>query len=84
MQPLRGKFRSNDSVDVHMPIYARANGLWRGPDPDEMKCLTYAEAKVINLARVYVSVKRVCLDHGGYARTSASEAPLYHQKNVVA
>ena len=67
-----------------MPFYARANGLWHGPDPKELKDLSYAEAKVINLGRIYVSVKRVFLDRGGYARTSTSEAPLYHQKNVVA
>ena len=67
-----------------MPFYARANGLWHGPDPKELKDLSYAEAKVVNLGRIYVSVKRVFLDRGGYARTSTSEAPLYHQKNVVA
>ena len=41
-----------------MPEQARANGLWHGPDPAELSALSYAEAKVINLARVYVSVKR--------------------------
>ena len=41
-------------------------------------------ARVINLARIYVSVKRVFLDRESYARTSSSEAPFYHQKNVVA
>ena len=70
--------------EAKMPFYARGNGLWHGPDPKELKDLSYAEAKVINLARIYVSLKRVWLDRGGYARTSASEAPLYHQKNVVA
>eukprot|EP00973_Karenia_brevis_P022744 3129594-Karenia_brevis.AAC.1 len=63
---------------------ARANGLWRGPDPEELKRLSYCEAKVVNLARVYVSVKRVFLDRRSYAGTSAQEAPLYHQRNVVA
>ena len=66
------------------PFYARANGMWRGPDPPELACLSYAETKAINLARVYVSVKRIFLDRGGYARTSKSETPFYHQKNVVA
>ena len=69
---------------VHMPMYARANGLWRGPDPPELANLSYAESKVIYLARLYVSVKRVFLNRGSYAATSKSEAPLYHQKNVVA
>ena len=67
-----------------MPPEARANALWRGPDPKELAELSYNEGKVINLARVYVSVKRVFLDRSSYARTTAAEAPLYHQKNVVA
>ena len=67
-----------------MPAEARANGLWRGPDPPQLAALSYSEAKVINLARVYVSVKRVFLDRSSYAATTAGEAPLYHQKNVVA
>jgi hypothetical protein len=67
-----------------MPDVARANGLWRGPDPEQLTVLSYTEAKVMNLARIYVSVKRVFLNRGSYAGTSASEAPLYHQKNVVA
>jgi hypothetical protein len=67
-----------------MSDVARANGLWHGPDPEEISELSYCEAKVINLARIYVSAKRVFLDCASYARTSAAEAPLYHQKNVVA
>ncbi len=67
-----------------MPHMARANGMWRGPDPDELQRLSYCERKVINLARVYVSVKRIFLDRASYARTNALEAPLYHQRNVVA
>ena len=68
----------------HMPEQARANRLWHGPEPPELLDLSYAEAKVINLARVYVSVKRVFLDRRSYARAAESEAPRYHQKNVVA
>ena len=67
-----------------LPAEARANGLWRGPDPPELRALNYAEAKVMNLARIYVSIKRVFLNSSGYARASASEAPLYHSRNVVA
>ena len=63
---------------------ARANGLWRGPDPPELKRLSYCGRKVLNLARVYVSIKRVFLNPASYAATAASEAPLYHQRNVVA
>ena len=67
-----------------MPAAARANGMWHGPDPPEIASLSYSEAKVINLARVYVSVKRVFLDKRSYARTKDVETPLYHQNNVVA
>ena len=42
--------------EPQMPDVARANGLWHGPDPEEMSELSYCEAKVINLARIYVSV----------------------------
>ena len=69
---------------VRMPCHARANGMWRGPDPAALQSLSYCETKVINLARIHVSVKRVLMDRASYARTSKSEAPLYHQKNVVA
>ena len=62
-----------------MPMQARANGLWHGPQPDELADLSYAEAKVINLARMYVSVKRVFLDRSSYARTNAAEAPMYRR-----
>ena len=70
--------------DARVPDVARANGMWRGPDAVELSSLSYCEAKVINLARVYVSVKRVFLDRASYAGTSRSETPLYHQKNVAA
>ena len=67
-----------------MPDVARANGMWRGPDPNELADLTYCENKVINLAKVYVSVKRVFLGRSSYAPTGQRESPLYHQRNVVA
>ena len=50
----------------------------------ELSQLTYAECKVINLGRIYVSVKRIFLIRASYARSDASVAPLFHQKNVVA
>ena len=67
-----------------MPSEARANGLWRGPDPPEISSLSYSEANVVNIERIYVSAKLVVLDRSSYARTSASEAPFYQHKNVVA
>ena len=39
-----------------------------GPDPEALRCLSYAECKVINLARIYVSVKRVFLDRTSYVK----------------
>ena len=65
-------------------MLARAHGMWHGPDPEELRVPTFSETKVINLARVYVSVKRVFLDKRSYAPTTEAEAPLYHQRNVVA
>ena len=62
-----------------MPSMARANGLWHGPVPPELEALSYVESKVLNQARIYVSVKRVFLDRRSYAATKASEAPRYHQ-----
>ena len=39
---------------------------------------------MLNLAKTDITVKRVFLDRSSYARTSAAEAPLYHERNVVA
>ena len=59
--------------------------MWHGPDPEELRVLSYAECKVVNLARIYVSVKRVFLDRASHAGASSSAAiPQYHQKDVVA
>ena len=65
-----------------MPELARANGLWGGPQPEVIRSLSYAESKVIQLARLYVSVKRVFLTGGSSMRPC--EVPKYHSKNVVA
>ena len=67
-----------------MPALARANGLWGGPRPVELTDLTYAELRVVQLARLYVSVKRVFLEQASYAATPRSAAPMYHERNVVA
>ena len=76
--------RGQSRPRVRMPSEALANGMWRGPDPEELANLTYTECKVVKLAKVYVSVKRVLLDRASFAGTTADEAPRYHQKNVVA
>ena len=46
--------------------------------------LTYAERRVIALARVYVSIKRVHPEGAPYIRDVSSGQPLYHERNVVA
>ena len=58
-EPLRRVQGPSKRPHVTMPGQARANGMWHGPDPPELQELSYAECKVINLARIYVSVKRV-------------------------
>ena len=69
-------------IPARMPTQARANGLWHGPGAEELRALSYTECKVINLARIHVSVKRIFLDRASFAGTGASDAPMYHQKNV--
>ena len=68
--------------DVRMPKFARANVLWGGPELPELKVLTFAERKVIQLARAYICVKRVMVT--GQRPAAAQEAPKYHERNVVA
>ena len=46
--------------------------------------MTYAERRVIQLARVYVSLKRVFLDRAGYAGTRRDATTRYHERNVIA
>lgn len=79
-----GKDARFGQILAKMPLEARANGLWHGPDPEELSRLTYTECKVINLARLFVSVKRIYLDRGSFAGTAKDEAPHYHTNNVVA
>ena len=68
-----------------MPALARTNGLWRGPSAPELQALTYAERRVVQLARLYVSVKRVFLNRArSFASAGRDEAPRYHERNVVA
>lgn len=66
------------------PYKARANGLWGGPEPEEIRCLTYAERRVLRLARVYASVKRVLEKDALWARGNTAALPQYSTRNVVA
>ena len=67
-----------------MPLFARANGMWGGPVPSVLRALTYTECRIIALARVYVSIKRVHPEGAPYIRDSNNFQPLYHEKNVIA
>jgi hypothetical protein len=67
-----------------MPLFARANGLWGGPLPYDLEVLTYTERRVIALARIYVSIKRVHPEGAPHIRDSNNFQPLYHEKNVIA
>jgi hypothetical protein len=67
-----------------MPIFARANGLWGGPLPSELEALTYTERRIIALARIYVSIKRVHPEGAPHNRDANNFQPLYHEKNVIA
>ena len=40
-----------DEPSPEMPAECRANGLWGGPDPPELQCLSYCEAKVSDYLR---------------------------------
>ena len=66
---------------AQMPHLCRARGLWGGPEPQEIADLAHAERRVIQLARLYVSVKRVFVDKVTFAwRGSSKEIPRYHEK----
>jgi hypothetical protein len=67
-----------------MPLFARANGMWGGPVPSALGALTYTERRIIALARVYVSIKRVHPEGAPFIRDSNNFQPLYHEKNVIA
>jgi hypothetical protein len=67
-----------------MPVFARANGMWGGPLPPDLEALTYTERRIIALARIYVSIKRVHPEGAPHNRDSNNFQPLYHEKNVIA
>ena len=64
------------SPEPLMPLLCRANGLWGGPEPRELAVLTYAERRVIQLARFYISLKRVHPCGAPYNPTLHRDQPL--------
>ena len=67
-----------------MPKEACANSLWQGPEPQEIRDLTWAERLVLRLARVYCTVKRVPAQNVPWARGNPDALPQYTTRNVVA
>eukprot|EP00969_Alexandrium_andersonii_P367233 15470260-Alexandrium_andersonii.AAC.1 len=51
--------RADGSFVAQLPALSRAAGFWQGPEPEEVRQLTYAERRVLRLARVDACVKRV-------------------------
>ena len=69
---------------VRMPECARARGFWGGPEPAVLRQLSFAERKVLRLARVYSTVKRISAHILPYGRLHPEALPEYSTRNVVA
>lgn len=67
-----------------MPDIARARGLWGGPEPEEIKVLTFLERRVTQPARVYCVIKRVLGKTVPWAKGNMAAMPQYTTKNTVA
>ena len=67
-----------------MPECARARGFWGGPEPAVLRQLSFAERKVLRLARVYSTVKRISAHILPYGRLHPEALPEYSTRNVVA
>ena len=67
-----------------MPLLCRARGLWGGPEPVEIRVLSYVERRAIQLARVYVAVKRVRRSLLKWTRDCPEARPQYTTRNVTA
>ena len=67
-----------------MPPFARANGLWQGPEPAEIRALSYVERRILRLARVYSCVKRVMPHVAPWSFGNEKSRPQYTTQNVVA
>ena len=78
------KVDSKGKPAVRMPLQALANGLWLGPEPDEIRMLTWSERRVLRLARTYCSIKRVLEKDVAWARGKPEALPQYTTSNVIA
>jgi len=79
--------RKRDSKNAprpEMPYYARARGMWGGPEPVAIQLLSFTERRVIQLARVYTLLKRVLRKHAPWAKGNPAALPQYTTQNTVA
>ena len=67
-----------------MPTHAIANGMWGGPLPQQLECLTYAERKVVQRARLYISVRRLRCTSTKGNRLPKFARSWVHSSNVIA
>ena len=70
--------------NVRAPALARAAGLWQGPEPAEIRALTYTERRVLRLARNDACVKRVAPHVAPWAAANERARPQYTTRNVAA
>ena len=67
-----------------MPPRARARGLWQGPEPEEIRVLSYTSRRILRLARVYACVKRVLPNVVPWTGDNEKARPQYTTRNTVA
>ena len=83
VEPLSRR-RSNGTWALNMPPFAVARGLWQGPEPEEIRMLTYVERRILRLARADVCVKRVSSHVTPWSGANEAARPQYSTRNVVA
>eukprot|EP00973_Karenia_brevis_P015135 2068656-Karenia_brevis.AAC.1 len=67
-----------------MPWRARARGMWRGPEPQELAVLSMAERCVIQLARLHICLHRVQSWTDKKFPQCCEVDPYEHSGNMVA
>ena len=75
--------RADGAPNVRAPHLAHAAGLWQGPEPAEIRALTYTERRVLRLARGDACVKRVAPHVAPWAAANERARPQYTTRNVV-
>ena len=69
---------------MEMPLLCRARGLWGGPEPEEIRALSYVERKALQLARTYACIKHVRQSQLKWTKDRPDTAPQYTTRNVTA